>query len=126
MSDINNVKAAIDQWMDSLGAGDLEGMIATCDPEVVICNEHQATTVGIDAVRAKYAPKIEQAHMDSGYDIQHIAIHKDTAMAVGHFTVDITMKETGDKQHVEGRLILVYQRLADGSWKLILDVDNND
>lgn len=126
MSDIDNVKAAIDQWMDSLAEGDLEGMIATCDPGVVICNERQATTVGIEAVRTKYAPKIEHARMDSGYDIQHIAIHGDTAMAVGHFTVDVTVKETGDQQHVEGRLILVYQRYTDGSWKLILDVDNND
>lgn len=126
MSDADNVKTAINQWMDSLGAGDLEGMVATCDAEVVICNERQPTTVGIEAVRDKYAPKIAQATIDSGFDIQHLAIHSDTAIAIGHFSVDVTVKESGDKQHVEGRLILVYQKHTDGSWKLILDVDNND
>jgi len=126
MNDIDNVKLAIDQWMDSLGAGDLEGMVATCDPGVVICNEHQATTIGTEAVREKYGPKIEQATFDSGFDIQHIAVHGDTALAVGHFTVDMTTKQSGEKRHAEGRLILSYIRHTDGSWKLILDVDNND
>lgn len=126
MSDIEEVKEAINQWMDCLERGDLEGMIATCDPEAVICNERQATTVGVDAIREKYGPMISQAHLVSGYDIQHLAVYGDFALAVGHFTVDVTVKENGDKQHVDGRLILSYRRHLDGSWKMILDVDNND
>ena len=126
MNDIDKVKAALDLWMSGLDAGDLERMIATCDPEVVVCNEHQPTTVGIQAIRDKYAPRIAAATFRSGFDIQHMRVYGDLAVVVGHFDVEMTDKSSGDKKSAEGRLALNYRRHPDGSWKMLLDLDNND
>lgn len=126
MSDVENVKAALDQWMLGLDSGNLEQMIATCDPDVVLCNEHQPTGHGIQAVRDKYGPRMEAATFKSGYDIQHFKIYGDLALIVGHFDVEVTDKTSGAQKAGEGRLALTYRRHPDGSWKLLLDIDNND
>lgn len=38
MSDINNIKKVISTWNNGLGCGDIERMIATCDPKVITVN----------------------------------------------------------------------------------------
>lgn len=125
MSAIEDVKTALNEWMVGLDTGDLERMIATCDPEVVICNERQPTTIGIPAVRNKYGPRIEAATFESTYEIQHLKVYGDFALIIGHFTVKTTNKATGEVGGGEGRLALCYRRHEDGRWKFILDVDNN-
>ncbi len=126
MSDMDDVKAALNEWMEGLDSGDLERMVETCDPEVVVCNEHQATTVGIQAIRDKYGPRIEAGSFESRYDVQHMKIYGDLALLVGHFGVAFTDRASGAKGGGEGRLALIYRRHSDGSWKLLLDIDNND
>ena len=56
MSDIDDVKHALNEWLDGLDSGDLDRMLATVDPEAVTCNEHQPTGYGIEAVREKICP----------------------------------------------------------------------
>ncbi len=126
MSDLEDVKAALNDWMEGLDSGDLERMVKSCDPEVVVCNEHQATTIGIQAIRDKYGPRIEAGTFRSGYDVEHMKIYGDLAVLIGHFTVEVTDKASGEIRLGEGRLVLSYRRHPDGSWKLLLDIDNND
>ncbi|MEM8975132.1 MAG: nuclear transport factor 2 family protein [Pseudomonadota bacterium] len=125
MSDIDDVKHALNEWLDGLDSGDLERMLATVDPEAVTCNEHQPTGYGIDAVREKYAPRIEASTFKSGFDVEHIKVYDSFAVIVGFFTVELTDKTSGQKGGGKGRLLLVYRQHADG-WKMIVDMDNND
>lgn len=126
MSDIDDVMAVLNEWMVGLDGGDLERIVATCDPEVVICNQRQVTEHGLEAIRAKYGPIIEASHIKSEYDVEHIKVYGDYALLVGHFVNTVTDKKTGQKGGGEGRLVLSYRRHADGAWKMILDMDNND
>ena len=126
MKDVDAVKAALAEWMDGLDGGDLERMVRTCDPEVVICNERQPTTVGVQAVREKYGPRLAAGTFDSEFDIERREVYGDLALVVGCFRVTYTERDTGHQGGGEGRLVLVYRRHSDGTWKLLLDVDNND
>ncbi|WP_299477772.1 nuclear transport factor 2 family protein [uncultured Roseibium sp.] len=125
MDDKDAVMAALNDWMEGLDSGDLERMVKTCDPEVVVCNERQPTTVGIQAIRDKYGPRIEANTFRSGFEIEHFKVYGDQALMVGHFTVEFTEKKTGRKGGGAGRLVLTYRKHPDGSWKLLLDIDNN-
>ena len=126
MNDTQNVKEALNLWMKGLDSGDLAAMLATTDPEAVICNEHQPTGHGLEAVRQKYGPIIENFDIESGFDIEHLKIYGDFAILVGFFTNKATHKQSGEIKQGQGRLILAYRRHEDGTWKMLLDVDNND
>ncbi len=124
MAAADDIRAVLKEWMDGLDAGELERLVATCDPDVIICNQRRPTSLGLQAIRDKYGPIIESQHVKSGFDIQHLKVFGDCAVLVGHFTNELTDKISGQKASGEGRLMIVYRRHPDGSWKMILDTDN--
>lgn len=125
MSDIEDIKATVSEWTLGLDGGDTERMIATCDPDVFTCNNGVYTKLGTQPIRDKYDPLIAGFHIKSGWEYEHIKVYGDMAIVSGFFTGEFTDKNTGDKRGGEGRLVLVYRRIEDGSWKLCLDMDNN-
>ncbi len=125
MSDIEDLKKVVDEWNHGLDDGDIERMIATCDPEVVICNNGKPTKVGTQAIRDKYNPLIAAYHIKSGWEYEHIQLYGDMAIISGFFTGEMTEKSTGEVRGGQGRLVIVYRRIEDGSWKMCLDMDNN-
>lgn len=126
MSKETEITSVLNQWLISLDNGDLDGMVDTCDPEVVVCNERQPTSTGLQGIRDKYGPRIEGATFKSGFENQHTLVIGDIALVVGRFSVEATSKATAEVSQSEGRVVIGYRRHADGKWKMLLDVDNND
>ena len=77
-------------------------------------------------MRDKYAPRIAAGTFKSGFAIDHIKAYGDLAVIIGRYTVEVTDEATGQKGGGEGRLLLNYRRHPDGSWKMLVDMDNND
>lgn len=125
MNDIEKLKAALDEWNAALDSGDIERLVATCDPDLIICNEHSPTSMGLQALRDKYAPRLEALTFKSDVEINEIKIFGDFAIMVTHFDVKTTHKETGEQGGGAGRLVIGYRRDEEGDWKMALDVDNN-
>lgn len=125
MNDIEQLHAALDEWNAALDTGDIERLVATADPDIIICNERTPTTVGQKALRDKYAPRIDMFHFKSTVEIHETKVFGDFAIMVLTFDVKTTHKKSGEKGSGSGRLVLGYRRDADGNWKVALDVDNN-
>lgn len=119
------IEAVISVWNNGLDNGDIEAMISTCHEDIITVNEGQPVTIGAQAVREKYVPRIKAAEITSGYDIQELQFFDDVAVVTGRFYGTIKMRDTGDVRTPEGRLVLVYKRDETGAWKMILDIDNN-
>jgi len=125
MTERNEIQAAIDEWTHGLDSGDIERMVASCHPDVMTVNERQPVTVGTQAIRDKYNPRIAAAEITSGYDIEDLQIYGDTAIVSGRFYGTMKMRDTGEVKKPEGRLVLGYKRDQTGAWKMFLDMDNN-
>ena len=119
------IEAVINEWNSGLDGGDIERMASTCHERTMTVNERQPVTVGVQAIRDKYNPRIAAAEITSGFDIQNLEVYGDTAIVVGRFYGTMKMRDTGEVRSPEGRLVLVYQRDENGAWKMILDLDNN-
>ena len=120
------VEAVVIAWVNGLDSGDLEEMVYYTADSVVICNERTATSVGVQAFRDKYVPRMAAMNFESTCTTQHIQVMGDFAMWIGRFTAEAKAKQTGETmKQASGRLILAFQKI-DGVWKVILDVDNND
>ncbi|QHJ13899.1 hypothetical protein FX988_04180 [Paraglaciecola mesophila] len=126
MNELNKIKSAFEQFNIALDKGDIDALAATCDPDVVICNEHQPTTVGVQALRDKYGPRMEVADFKSKTDITDIKMFGDFAIVVANFDVQTINKTTQEQGGGKGRVVIGYRRDAQGNWKMALDVDNND
>lgn len=121
----DEIQAAIDEWNNGLDSGDIERMVASCDPDVMTINERQPVTVGTQAIRDKYNPRIAAAEITSGYDIEELQDYGDTVIVSGRFYGTMKMRDTGEVKTPEGRLVLGYKRDEAGAWKMFLDLDNN-
>ncbi len=125
MTEREEIGAIINTWNTGLDGGNIEQMANTCHANVMTVNERQPVTVGVQAIRDKYIPRIEAAEIKSGFDIEELQFYGDTAVVSGRFYGTMKMRETGDVRSPEGRLVLVYKRHENGAWKMILDMDNN-
>ena len=125
MSIHTEIEAVINEWNSGLDGGDIERMARTCHERTMTVNERQPVTVGVQAIRDKYNPRIAAAEITSGFDIENLEVYGDTAVVVGRFYGTMKMRDTGEVRSPEGRLVLVYQRDENGAWKMILDMDNN-
>ena len=125
MTEREEIESVINTWNNGLDAGDIDAMVGVCHADTVTVNENQPVTVGTQAIRDKYNPRIEAAEITSGYDIEVLQFFGDVAVVSGRFFGTMKMRDTGDIRKPEGRLVLVYKRDEDGAWKMILDMDNN-
>ncbi len=125
MTEREEIEAAINEWTSGLDAGDIERMVASCHPDVMTVNERQPVTIGTQAIRDKYNPRIAAAEITSGYDIEDLQVYGDTAITSGRFYGTMKMRDTGEVKKPEGRLVLGYKRDEAGAWKMFLDIDNN-
>lgn len=125
MIERNEIEAVINDWNGGLDAGDIEKMVSTCHADVMTVNERQPVTVGTQAIRDKYIPRIEAAEITSGFDIEDLQFYGDTAVVAGRFYGTMKIYDSGEVRNPEGRLVLVYKKDETGAWKMILDIDNN-
>ncbi|MEP2101652.1 MAG: DUF4440 domain-containing protein [Parasphingorhabdus sp.] len=125
MTEREEIEAAIEEWNGGLDGGDIERMVASCHADVMTINERQPVTVGTQAIRDKYNPRIAAAEITSGYDIEDLQFYGDTAIVSGRFYGTMKMRDTGEVKKPEGRLVLGYKRDETGAWKMFLDMDNN-
>ncbi|WP_298934620.1 DUF4440 domain-containing protein [uncultured Ruegeria sp.] len=125
MTEREEIQAAINEWNNGLDSGDIERMVASCHRDVMTVNERQPVTVGTQAIRDKYNPRIAAAEITSGYDIEDLQFYGDTAIVSGRFYGTMKMRDTGEVKKPEGRLVLGYKRDETGAWKMFLDIDNN-
>lgn len=125
MSIRQEIEQVIELWNSGLDGGDIEQMVSTCHSNTVTVNERQPVTVGTQAIRDKYNPRIAAAEITSGFDIESFAEFGDTVVVVGRFYGTMKMRDTGEVLNPGGRLTLVYKRDDTGAWKMILDMDNN-
>lgn len=120
------VLQALEQWIKALDSGDLEALVACCDPEIIIANEKQPTKSGLQAIRDKFGPRMEQFSMESTIDVDRLSVHNDITIVVSQWTVKGTNKQSGQRRESGGRLLLNYRRNPNGEWKVLADIDNDE
>jgi ketosteroid isomerase-like protein len=94
----------------TLDGGDIDRLVGTADPEIIICNENQPTTVGVKWLRDKYSPRVKAFNFESNVYVKEIKIFGDFAVMVINFDVKTTHKKSGEKGGGSDRLILGYRR----------------
>jgi uncharacterized protein (TIGR02246 family) len=114
-------------WLGAAQAKDLERTVSFWADDAVVMAPGQPALVGKDAIR-KY---VMESFKLPGFAIQWettqvtVAPHGDVAYAMGTNTTTLNGPE-GRPMRFRGKAATVWRKGADGSWKCVVDIWNDD
>ena len=120
---INEVRNALNQWLEAFNNNDVEALMAVYDPEIVYANSNKPVEIGIPAVKEGFTKSFAIKPQAFFKEEQAIAVDGLGYLA-GQFRVSGTNPEDGSKTGESGRVVVIFRKNNAGNWKLVFDMDN--
>ncbi len=120
---VDQVRNALDQWLQAFNNNDIEALMSLYDPEIVYANSAKPIEIGI--------PTVKQGFINSFAIQPKVLFKEEQAIAVnglgyvtGQFKVTGTHPEDGSEVGETGRVVVIFRQNESGDWKLVFDMDN--
>jgi ketosteroid isomerase-like protein len=121
-----SLKAISDKWVADYIAGDIDGLVAILHEDAMILSQKQANVQGLDEIRTYFAARAGKPGVTFTDNIQEIRINGDWAFVRGEFLLEVAPWEEGKPGFKRnGRYFVLYEKNADGEWKMLRDMDND-
>ena len=122
-----NVKALKDneaQWNKDYQAKDLEEIVANYADDAVLIAPGSAPFQGKDAIRGGLKEMQGDSNLSLEFEASRVDVAKsgDFAYTQGSYTMTLTDPSTKKPLNDKGSYVTVYQKQADGSWKVVSDI----
>lgn len=129
-SDSAGARAAIDSLNTHLVAamtkGDAAGMSSHYTDDAIFMNPGAPSIVGRTAIGAMLAGMMQSATLSNvAVRTERVLVSGDLAIENGRYAWTVTPKG-GAAMPDSGKYLTVWQKQADGSWKVIRDINNTD
>jgi uncharacterized protein (TIGR02246 family) len=129
-ADAGAVREAIDsansKFTDAMKRGDTTTMAANYSDDAIVMMPNVELWRGRDAVRKGFAGFVSQGPVkEFKGKTEDVMVAGDVAVETG--TYEMTVQPKGGKEIKDkGKYITVWKRQADGSWKIVRDINNSD
>ena len=118
--------ALSEDWTEDYISGNIDGLMAVMSDDVMILSQKSATVSGTEAVRAYFEARAGKPGVTFKDSLQEIHVNGDSAFVRGDFVLEIAPWEEGKPGFTRhGRYLVLYERNAEGKWKMIRDIDND-
>ncbi len=120
----DEVTAFLSDW----GSKDLEKIVSHYSDDASVEIPDMPVIQSKDAMRNALKPFLADANFSfaAASDKMEIAKGGDLAYVQGHYTLTSTDPKTKKKVTEIGKFVTVFKRQADGSWKAVQDINNED
>jgi uncharacterized protein (TIGR02246 family) len=126
-ADITAIKGMLDQFDTLLNAGEPERLVSLNYAEdAVRMPPDEPMVKGKAAILEWFKQEAEQYTLQIDNAPEEAQVDGDLAFMRGTFSGTITPKTGGESIPALGKWMAVYERQADGSWKVIADIFNRD
>jgi ketosteroid isomerase-like protein len=129
MDDLLAINTAKSKFRDAFNDGNADGVLAIADPDLVSFADGQPSEFGkpgLDALKtrlhnlfSRYAAKLVVIEME-------IRVEGSVAHAYGWHELTLTPKDGGAPFYRRNRYLDVWRKNNEGTWKLLMYVDNQD
>ena len=125
-ADLNAISEVREQEIAAINTGDVEGFLAVLTEDVIGMPPNEPAMIGQDAVGSWTQSLLDQFTIQADYTSSDIVVAGDWAFE--HFSGNwtLTPKAGGEPIAETFKGIHIYQRQADGSWKIAWDTWNSD
>jgi len=124
-ADIAALNAVRSGFVAAYKAGDAQAIAQLYTEDAVSEPNNQATLEGRQAIVDSLTSMFELVSVDVDLIPDETTTLGDVGLDRGHYVVTVTPKgEGGSPSTSEGRYLVILARQADGTWKVIRDIDN--
>ncbi len=125
-ADLEAISEVREQEIEALNSGNVEGFLAVLTEDVIAMPPNEPALIGKDAVESWTQSLLDQFAVQADYTASDIVVAGDWAFE--HFSGDWTLTPKAGGEPIAETLkgIHIYQRQADGSWKIAWDTWNSD
>jgi uncharacterized protein (TIGR02246 family) len=121
--DEQQIRDLIATWMSATTAGDLQQVLNLMAEDVVFLLPGQPPMRGREAFAVGLRNAMQHVRMEGVSDIQEIRICGDQAWCWNHLSLTITPLQGGSPKRRAGFTLSVFQKEADGKWRLLRDAN---
>jgi ketosteroid isomerase-like protein len=125
--DIEAIRTLLDEFDRDINAGEVDRLVERQYTEDAVRMPAAAPMLRGKASILAWFKAGAEGYNYALHDVaEKVHVENDFAYTRGSATGTITPKAGGDVFHVKSKWIAVYEKQADGSWKVICDIFNND
>jgi uncharacterized protein (TIGR02246 family) len=118
---INN---ASDEWSKAIAAKDLDKCVSLYVDDAVLFAPNAPAAVGKDAIRAAWKQLLAAPSVQLTFPSTKIVVARSADLAIDSGAFQAVMTDAKGKSTTEnGRFVIVWQKQADGTWKVLADTN---
>jgi uncharacterized protein (TIGR02246 family) len=115
-------------WAQDWGSKDIERIVSHYADDASLLVAGMPLMTGKEAIRGGLRQMISDPNLALSFQSAQVEIAKGGDLAYSRGTYTMTMSDPATKQPVteKGKYLTIYRKQADGTWKAIQDMNNND
>ena len=127
-ADVSAVKEVLGQYAVAANDGDLDSWISLWADGGTRMAPNTPPQVGKKAIGEDMEPLFDGFDIDITIHVEEATAHGDLGLTRSSFTLKMTPRAGGEEMVFEpdGKALTVYERQADGSWKIVYDCFNTN
>ncbi len=126
-ADVGEINKASEEFVAAAKANDTEGLVSVYAADAVLMPPNDPAAKGSEAVRAWMQSFLDQFTMeDFSISAEEVVVTGDWAFRRGTFAMTISPAAGGEQIQYAGKFLQIWQRQADGCWKIARDMWSSD
>lgn len=123
-ADITAIKKMFNQYTLGCETGDLDLWISLWTDNGIQMPPNEPAKIGKEQILARMKPLFDQFIIKIPITCKEVRVAGDWAFSRGTYTLSTTPKAGGETTKVSGKYLTIFERQADGSWKIARDCFN--
>lgn len=121
--DVAAITQATERWADAFVRGDVDAAMALVTPGATIAPPNEPVAAGAPAIEAWVRAALGQVSFEEvASTVDSVRVAGDWAVSRGHWAV--TLASEGGVVTDTSRYVVIWERQADGPWKVAYDIWN--
>ena len=125
-ADTAAIKEKINQYAVTVNAGDFNGWISLWTDDGIQLYPGAPARIGKEQIRAGMKPAFDQFILKIAITNHEARVSGDLGFARGTYTLSMIPKARGETIEYDGKYLTIFERQADGSWKVARDCFNSN
>jgi ketosteroid isomerase-like protein len=116
--EVSKIAAVRAGWISAVKASDIDRLIALATDDIVVVNGDGKTAIGIDALRANLTHDFGLFDVEPRDSSAQIIVHDSWAIEFCEVDRMVSAVKSGRRVQTRSRIIAVFSRQPDASWKV--------